>query len=71
LPFPVALVNTEHIPFVGADDEALSKCAVDYGVWLYPTTVLIDPEGKVVGNAVDYVSSNDGLEKLAKLVGAE
>jgi thiol-disulfide isomerase/thioredoxin len=71
LPFPVALVKTEHIPFPGAEDYALSQCAADYGIWLYPTTVLIDPEGKVVGNAVDYVSSNDGMEKLAKLVGAE
>jgi thiol-disulfide isomerase/thioredoxin len=71
LPFPVALVKTEHVPFAGADDYAVSQSAADYGIWRYPTTVLIDPEGNVVGDAVEYVYSEGGIERLVKLVGAE
>ena len=51
LPFPVA-VTSGLDPFVtGGDATALGPVAADYGITFYPSLVLIDPEGNVVGLA--------------------
>ncbi len=49
LPFPVAMVAFRDIKRVGSRQPDLSQASVDYGIHSYPSQVLIDPEGKVVG----------------------
>jgi thiol-disulfide isomerase/thioredoxin len=49
LTFPVAL-TTGLVPFVaGGEPAALGPVAADYGITSYPSLVLIDPDGNVVG----------------------
>jgi RNA polymerase sigma factor (sigma-70 family) len=48
LPFPVALTSGKRID-TGAGDPVRSGPVEQYGVLSYPTTVLIDREGKVLG----------------------
>ncbi len=64
LPFPVALVSGK--PIGEGDNKDRGEAARQYGIHAYPTTVLIDPEGKVVGrfNARDAKSAIAQIEKL-------
>lgn len=49
LPFPVAL-TTGLVPFFEGDEpKALGPISADYGISSYPSLVLIDPQGNVVG----------------------
>jgi thiol-disulfide isomerase/thioredoxin len=50
IPFPVAMVLEREVPFpAGVAQVARCVLAADYGVWRYPTGVLIDRKGRVVG----------------------
>ena len=49
LPFPVAMVNSQRKKHSNVEQTGRGQAAVDYGVQFYPSQVLIDPEGKVVG----------------------
>jgi thiol-disulfide isomerase/thioredoxin len=50
IPFPVALVLGKKVPFpAGVDRSANCAMAADYGVCFYPTGVLVNREGRVVG----------------------
>ncbi|MGH7138786.1 MAG: TlpA family protein disulfide reductase, partial [Pirellulales bacterium] len=49
LPFPVALTSGLVPLFEGGEPTALGPIAADYGITSYPSLVLIDPEGNVVG----------------------
>ena len=49
LPFPVAIVASERKKYPGTERPARSQASVDYGAQSYPSQVLIDREGKVVG----------------------
>lgn len=64
LPFPVALVSGK--PIGEGENKDRGEAARQYGVQSYPTTVLIDREGKVVGrfNARDAKSAVAQIEKL-------
>jgi uncharacterized protein (TIGR03067 family) len=64
LPFPVALTSGRQ---VGEGDARKHVGAVgDYGIHSFPTTVLIDPEGKVVGKVGyrDIASATKEIDKL-------
>ena len=64
LPFPNALVSGKE---VGEADETFHcEASRQYGVVGYPTTVLIDREGKVVGRfeARDIKYATEQIEKL-------
>ncbi len=63
LPFPVALVSG-----TVAESGARGKLADTYGIRGYPSTVLIDRDGKVVGkfNARDSKAALAAMEKLLK-----
>ncbi len=65
IPFPVALVSGKEV----ADGEQRSRglAAQQYGVTGYPTTVLIDREGKVVG-PLEARGAKDAAEKIQKLL---
>jgi RNA polymerase sigma factor (sigma-70 family) len=64
LPFPVALTSGKRVA-VG-DERALGGAAGRYGVVHFPTTLLIDRDGKVVGEfqARDVKSAVEQVEKL-------
>jgi uncharacterized protein (TIGR03067 family) len=64
LPFPVALVSGKQIG--EGENKSRGEAAQVYGVESYPTTVLIDREGKVVGkfHARDAKSAVAEMEKL-------
>jgi hypothetical protein len=68
LPFPVALVNAEKSRHAGAGTDARSAAAADYGVRYYPTTILIDPNGRVVGDADHLIDSEDDFAELRRLL---
>ena len=54
-------------PFAdGVAKEARALVSADYGVWMYPTTILIDKSGIVVG-MFDSADAND-VAKLKKLL---
>ncbi len=59
LPFPVALTSGKHVAGV-------ERASDEYGVLYFPTTVVIDREGKVVGKfeARDEKSAEAAVEKL-------
>ncbi len=65
LPFPVALTTAEN--FDGPQLTRRSPAA-QYGIFLYPTTILIDKEGKVAGTfeARDEKEAVAEVEKLLK-----
>jgi thiol-disulfide isomerase/thioredoxin len=62
LPFPNALVSGKR----ESDDGLLGQVATQYGVLGYPTTVLIDREGRIVGkfHARDIKAATAAVEKL-------
>jgi thiol-disulfide isomerase/thioredoxin len=68
IPFPVALVKAERTKHIEAEGEARSRAAADYGVGGYPTTILIDPDGRVVDVADYLVYTDEGRAKLAKML---
>jgi thiol-disulfide isomerase/thioredoxin len=49
VPYPVAMVGSQRNNYPGSEQKGRSLAAVDYGVITYPSEVLIDPEGNVVG----------------------
>ncbi|HET6879102.1 MAG TPA: TlpA disulfide reductase family protein [Pirellulales bacterium] len=49
LPFPVALTCGLESFVTGGEATALGPVAADYGITSYPSLMLIDPEGNVVG----------------------
>jgi thiol-disulfide isomerase/thioredoxin len=61
IPYSVALVPAEMLKHRGGavETRALSQASAAYGVWSYPTYVLIDRQGKVAGRL-----STELLEKL-------
>jgi glutathione peroxidase-family protein len=69
LPFPSALVAGHKVG--DGETAARSRAAWQYGVFSYPTTILIDREGKVVErfHARDMKSAREQVEKL--LAGAK
>ena len=65
LPFPVAL-TTGRVPIVeGGEPHALGPVSADYGITSYPSLVLIDPEGNVVGR----VSLKGVRERIREISG--
>jgi thiol-disulfide isomerase/thioredoxin len=62
LPFPSALVSGKR----GGEDDKPGGTIKRYGINSFPTTVLIDPEGKVVGkfHARDIKAATAAVEKL-------
>lgn len=67
LPFPVALTSGKRI--ASGDDEPMrGGAAAQYGILSYPTTILIDREGKVVGkfHARDIKKASAEVEKLLR-----
>ena len=66
LPFPVILASGKKL---GRGENApRGELAQRYGIQGYPSTVLIDPQGKVVGrfNARDVKSATEQIEALLK-----
>jgi thiol-disulfide isomerase/thioredoxin len=49
VPYPVAMVGSQRNNYPGSEQKGRSLAAVDYGVITYPSAVLIDPAGNVVG----------------------
>ena len=49
IPFPVAMVASNRQPFADSDQTSRSQVSADYGIRSYPSQVLIDPAGNVVG----------------------
>jgi hypothetical protein len=49
VPFPVAIVISARKEFPDGDQTGRTQTSVDYGVQRYPSQVLIDPEGRVLG----------------------
>ncbi len=66
LPFPVAIVASERKKYFGAEQPAGSQASADYGVQAYPSQVLIDPAGKVVGrfNEKEHLKLFEALLKV-------
>lgn len=64
LPFPSALTSGKRVG--EGDDRKRGGTAAQYGITSYPTTVLIGPDGKVVGqfHARDIKSATAEVEKL-------
>ncbi len=61
LPFPVALTTTRTENFVPGKS-GRSKAADQYGISSYPTTILIDREGKLVGVFADLTEEEEMVE---------
>jgi len=67
LPFPVALIAEERASFAqGIKGTARSNLAKVYGITMYPTQILIDREGRVVGK---FFKSEDQVKRLESLLG--
>jgi cytochrome oxidase Cu insertion factor (SCO1/SenC/PrrC family) len=64
IPFPVALVSGKEV--VEGEHRARGRAAQQYGITGYPTTVLIDRDGKVMGplNAAGFKEAAEKIEKL-------
>lgn len=70
IPFPVAFVPAKPTPFgKNISGEALNDYAAKYGIDGYPTCVLIDKQGNVVGPFYEYLPEH--REKLKQLVEGE
>ncbi len=65
VPFPVAIVAAKHTPHRDGQSLALSPDAALYGVTGYPTQVLIDRRGNVVGR---FRCNEEGLKRLEQLL---
>jgi thiol-disulfide isomerase/thioredoxin len=66
IPFSVAMVLEKETPFpAGVADTARCALAADYGVCRYPTGILIDREGRVVGT---FRGTPDQIAKLENLL---
>jgi thiol-disulfide isomerase/thioredoxin len=67
LPFPVA-ITPGRVTVPGIEQPVRGKAAAQYGVQGYPTTILIDREGKVAGDfpAQDRAQAFAEMEKLLK-----
>jgi len=64
VPFPVALVNGERTAYrQGIEKQARSTAASEYGVIGYPTQILIDRQGKVIG---PLLPTEEGIKLLEK-----
>jgi thiol-disulfide isomerase/thioredoxin len=60
VPYPVALALNHPQPFhIETERPARTAVAADYGVWFYPTWILIDRQGRVVGplDQRDYIKT--------------
>lgn len=70
VPYPVALIPAKRVPYgpKGLTREARCQAAADYGVTSYPTLVLIDREGRVVGEFEPSVPAQ--IERLEALLEA-
>ncbi len=68
LPFPVVLASTDRDSF-NAGESARTRVSEQYGISGYPTTVLIDREGKVVG-LFPARDEKDAIAEMGKLLGA-
>jgi thiol-disulfide isomerase/thioredoxin len=68
IPFPVALTSGKDTPLgPGIEGQARGQTAAAYGIAFYPTTVLIDRKGLIVGQFYPNIkSSREQLEKLLK-----
>lgn len=67
IPYPVGLVlgkRTSYGPRI-TDMEARGSISAKFGVWYYPTLILIDREGKVVG---EFHAEGDDLGRLETLL---
>lgn len=72
VPFPVALCRSQQTQHFGTTGMARSAVAADYGVVGYPTTILIGPDGKIIGaSEVGAALHADGWEKMDRLLGRE
>jgi thiol-disulfide isomerase/thioredoxin len=64
LPFPVALVVGRRTPFAdGVVDKARSAASARFGIIFYPSQVLIDRRGNVVGK---FFPNEEGIALLEK-----
>jgi uncharacterized protein (TIGR03067 family) len=70
LPFPVALIAGKDVTTPGGDTYR-ARAAEQYGVLGYPTTILIDREGKVVGEFQGGGDLNQAAEEVEKLLGPD
>ncbi|HVU90328.1 MAG TPA: TlpA disulfide reductase family protein [Pirellulales bacterium] len=68
IPYSVALVPAEMLKHRGGmiENRALSQASEVYGVWSYPTYVLIDRQGKVAGQL--RMHDEEGTKLLEKLL---
>jgi thiol-disulfide isomerase/thioredoxin len=68
IPYPVALLKEERTPFHahGSAGKARSHLAAAYGVQGYPTMVLIDRQGRIVGR---FTHQPGDVKALTKLLG--
>lgn len=70
IPFPVALLPQHRVPYRSdVEDKARCQLSADYGVVLYPTCVLIDRRGRVVGQY--YPGGSDSDDAILKKALAE
>ena len=63
----VSLINGSFVPLkldAGRDDQMISRYRVD----VYPTTIVVAPDGKVVDRIRGYVSARSFRDRLAKFV---
>jgi thiol-disulfide isomerase/thioredoxin len=68
---PSAWLQREHWPFPVMADSKTNAAARAFGVSGYPTFVLIDGSGKVVGRAAGEVSDADIVANVKALVAGE
>lgn len=70
VPFPVALCRSMQTQHHGTTSMARSVAAADYGIVGYPTEVLIDRDGKVIGDVEAALGAKDWSE-MDRLLGRE
>jgi thiol-disulfide isomerase/thioredoxin len=67
IPFPVALTKFHQVPYgPRVSGKVGCQASADFGIMIYPTQVLIDRNGKVVGKCETRTA--EGRERLAKLL---
>lgn len=67
LPFPLALAGGGKVPVEGVDVTVNGQVFADYGILEYPTTLLIDQQGKVV-SPLDSWNPASEKAKIAELL---